>query len=74
MYFIPFIVLSVFTIIEIQEKDKRHYLFYAAFLFLTIAICLRYGQGTDYFGYMNVFLKRNHGEIGYTIPKIYNLI
>lgn len=55
MYFIPFIVLSVFTIIEIQEKDKRHYLFYAAFLFLTIAICLRYGQGTDYFGYMNVF-------------------
>ena len=67
MYFIPFIVLSLFTIIEIQEKDKRHYLFYAAFLFLTIAICLRYGQGTDYFGYMNVFLKRDHGEIGYTI-------
>lgn len=67
MYFIPFIVLSLFTIIEIQEKDKRHYLFYAAFLFLTIAICLRYGQGTDYFGYMNVFLRRDHGEIGYTI-------
>lgn len=67
MYFIPFIVLSLFTIIEIQEKDKRHYLFYAAFLFLTSAICLRYGQGTDYFGYMNVFLRRDHGEIGYTI-------
>lgn len=67
MYFIPFVVLSLFTIIEIQEKDKRHYLFYAAFLFLTIAICLRYGQGTDYFGYMNVFLRRDHGEIGYTI-------
>lgn len=67
MYFIPFIVLSLFTIIEIQEKDKRHYLFYAAFLFLTIAICFRYGQGTDYFGYMNVFLRRDHGEIGYTI-------
>ena len=67
MYFIPFIVLSLFTIIEIQGKDKRHYLFYAAFLFLTIAICLRYGQGTDYFGYMNVFLRRDHGEIGYTI-------
>lgn len=33
MYFIPFIVLSLFTIIEIQEKDKRHYLFYAAFCF-----------------------------------------
>lgn len=33
MYFIPFIVLSLFTIIEIQEKDKRHYLFYAAFFF-----------------------------------------
>ena len=42
-------------------------MFYAAFLFLTIAICLRYGQGTDYFGYMNVFLRRDHGEIGYTI-------
>lgn len=67
MYFIPFIVLSLFTIIEIQEKDKRHHLFYAAFLFLTIAICFRYGQGTDYFGYMNVFLRRDHGEIGYTI-------
>lgn len=67
MYFIPFIVLSLFTIIEIQEKDKRQHLFYAAFLFLTIAICFRYGQGTDYFGYMNVFLRRDHGEIGYTI-------
>jgi len=67
MYFIPFIVLTLFTIIEIQGKDKRHYFFYVAFLFLTIAICLRYGQGTDYFGYMNVFLKRDHGEIGYTI-------
>ena len=67
MYFIPFIVLSLFTIIEIQEKDKRHHLFYAAFLFLTIAICFRYGQGTDYFGYMNVFLRRDQGEIGYTI-------
>lgn len=67
MYFIPLIVLTLFTIIEIQGKDKRHYFFYVAFLFLTIAICLRYGQGTDYFGYMNVFLKRDHGEIGYTI-------
>lgn len=67
MYFIPLVLLSIFLFFEIQGKDKKHFWFQGAFLLLTAAICLRYGQGTDYFGYMDVFILRDHGEIGYTI-------
>lgn len=67
MYFIPFILISVFIILEMLGKDKKHLLFKIAFLFLTVAICLRYGQGTDYFGYMALFFWPDHGEGGYML-------
>lgn len=67
MYFLPLIIITIFLCFEIGGKDKKHILFNVAFVLLTLMICLRYGQGTDYFGYLNVFLRHEHGEIGYTL-------
>ena len=67
MYFLPLIIITIFLCFEIGGKDKKHILFNVAFVLLTLMICLRYGQGTDYFGYLNVFLRHDHGEIGYTL-------
>jgi len=48
--------------------SNKKLIFYSNFGIMTLALCFRYGQGTDYFGYMlNYYLIDNHSEIGYKL-------
>ncbi len=50
MYIAILCILLVFTLISF--KTKKHKLMYSlSMLALTVLLCFRYGQGTDYFGY-----------------------
>lgn len=68
MYYGVLLLLIVFSVIEIWRGDKKNILFHAAFLILVLMLCLRYGQGTDYFGYRcNYDTIDFHSEIGFRI-------
>lgn len=77
MYIIIGVILTVFSIIELANKghvsDK---LFKACWLLMTLVLCFRFGQGTDYFGYWwnfssveasgSYFVNQlGHGELGW---------
>ena len=50
----------------LEYKYKWKYAYYIGFVMLTLMLCLRYGQGTDYFGYLrNYHVSDNHSEVGY---------
>lgn len=67
MYYVVLLILIIFTLMELWKGDRRNILIHISFLILTIMLCLRYGQGTDYFGYMcNYDAKDFHSEIGYS--------
>lgn len=68
MYYGVLLLLIVFSIIEIWRGDKKNILFHIAFFILLLMLCLRYGQGTDYFGYRcNYDTIDLHSEIGFGI-------
>lgn len=55
LYHIVFAVLAVGAVWEhIQKKTPRR-LFAVSFLILTAMLCLRFGQGQDYFNYSQIF-------------------
>ncbi|MCM1540471.1 MAG: EpsG family protein [Blautia sp.] len=67
MYYIPLLLLIFFSWIE-QYIKARHktVLFHIAFCVLLAMLCLRYGQGTDYFGYRkNFYMIDEHNEVGF---------
>lgn len=52
MYLFIGIILTVFSIIELTNKGKvPNMLFNACWLLMTVVLCIRFGQGSDYFGY-----------------------
>lgn len=66
MYYVPLIMLSLFSVWEIWKGDKKRLLFLFSFGLLVLMLCLRYGQGTDYFGYMiNYDTVDKHSEVGF---------
>lgn len=66
MYYIPIVILILFSYVERKVDDKKHILFNISFVMLTIMLCFRYGQGTDFYGYMgNYNLVDTHSEIGF---------
>lgn len=68
MYYIPIAILTIFLYIEKKIGDKKQILFNIAFAILAFALCFRYGQGSDYFGYMgNYNTTDNHSEIGFLL-------
>lgn len=50
MYYIVFIELFVFTLISFFY-DKKDFLYKILMISLTLLLCFRYGQGSDYFSY-----------------------
>lgn len=62
-------MMSALSIWEMKQERKPEYrktAFYVILLFLTAMVCLRYGQGVDYFGYRsNYYGDDLHDEIGY---------
>lgn len=68
MYYVVLSLLIVFSIIEVWRGDKKNILFHVAFFILVLMLCLRYGQGTDYFGYRcNYDTIDLHSEIGFRV-------
>ncbi|MCI9296558.1 MAG: EpsG family protein [Lachnospiraceae bacterium] len=80
MYILTGFIIVIFAGLGYLDRKADKYFFYVEILILTVMLCLRYGQGTDYFGYefnyslipndMNIdFLFNNnvHGEVGYTL-------
>lgn len=68
MYYIPLLILMGFSAFETIRGNKKNRLFLIAFCGLTLMLCLRYGQGTDYFGYMiNYDTCDEHSEIGFVL-------
>lgn len=78
-YILVFLVLSYLSYCEFKGKTYRIFSFNMVFAFVTFLAVIRYGQGTDYFGYMynyymtpplksftSVFGLDVHGEIGFT--------
>ena len=77
MFVVLGFVLSFFSLLEVARKDKFRTLnFYIFALVLTLMLCLRYGQGTDYYEYelqyVNIDISGSyfvnslyHGEIGW---------
>lgn len=56
LYLIALIILVLFSIYEIQKGTTQKRLYYISLFVLSVMLCLRYGQGTDYFGYFYNFL------------------
>ena len=66
MYYIPLILMTGFSIRESKSEKYRKLFFYISLVLLTVMVCFRYGQGTDYIGYLgNYYGEDNHDEIGY---------
>lgn len=77
MYLLTGFILTVFSIIELINKGKiPAILFKACWLLMTVVLCIRFGQGTDYFGYWWSFSSVEasgsyfvnqlaHGELGW---------
>lgn len=75
MYIIMFIVILLLSLIGTKYKDNKH-IINIYLLLLLIMMCLRYGQGTDYFAYKYLFNQVKelgylsnliHGEIGFKL-------
>lgn len=70
MYIFVCIILTVFSIVEFFCNNKKitNIFFYLMITALTLFLVFRYGQGTDYFGYLgNYEVSDLHSEIGYMI-------
>ena len=79
LYHIVFLFLLICTIIEFKKGNTPRHLFYIAFGVLTLMLCLRYLQGTDYESYELIYSKITtnliaslsdpnvHGEPGWKI-------
>lgn len=80
MYLIMLGIAAIFAAVGYFDRTADKRLFYIELFLMGAMLCLRYGQGTDYFGYevnyslvpQNIdihFLFHNgvHGEIGYTL-------
>ena len=75
MYFLLGLLLIILAIFELtaRKKKKTTVLFCIVAIVLTIILCIRYGQGTDYFAYKYLYsqvgnffgeiLKNSHGEL-----------
>lgn len=79
MYILFGVILSIATITEMNKDSRKNALVYKIlFLIMTLMLCLRYGQGTDYNAYQIQYQSIDtsssilvnslyHGEIGWYI-------
>lgn len=86
LYIIVWLFVCVMSIKEaaaLEKKSKPRIAFWASFIILTMMLVLRYGQGTDYFGYSGNYYRISdvtitfpeyefygetvHGELGYNL-------
>ena len=66
MYWALFICLLTATVFAYAENRDDRWLYALPFLLLSLALCLRFGQGTDYPNYQFLYDHPGHGEWGYS--------
>ena len=83
MYLLIGVILSFFSVIELANKGQvSDKLFKACWLLMTIVLCFRFGQGTDYFGYWwhynsievsgsYIVNQLGHGELGWYMLSLF---
>ena len=55
LYIIVVIVLFFCSLLEFLTKRTYKLLYFVTFIGLTMMLCFRYGQGTDYFAYQYIY-------------------
>jgi len=60
MYILLFFVIFISLLVELKTRKIQSGLFYLSYLLMTLIVVFRYGQGTDYFGYMFLY---NHVDL-----------
>ena len=66
MYYIPLLIMFLFCVFENRSFKNKDIYWRIAFGILLLMLCLRYGQGTDYFGYKWNYLNGDtHSEKGF---------
>ena len=55
LYHVVFIWLFVMTVVEHVRKGTNRYVIWGTYLFLTVMLCIRFGQGQDYFSYACIY-------------------
>lgn len=60
MYILLFFVIFISLLVEFINRKTQPHLFYLSYILMTAACVFRYGQGTDYFGYMYLY---NHVDL-----------
>ncbi len=70
-----FMVLS-FALIGYAKRDMDNLLFRVEMIFMTLMVCFRYGQGSDYYSYEQIFRvqKQYPGIYSYTDEIVYGLL
>lgn len=83
LYICVFLLVGLCALITLVKPSTDKYLYYICFAVMTVFLTLRYGQGTDYAGYLEIYhqakeafdpeygvtfyLKRTHTEIGWRL-------
>ena len=83
LYICVFVLVALCALITLIKPNSDKYLYYICFAVMTVFLALRYGQGTDYIGYLEIYhqtqeaidpqyglqfyLKRTHTEIGWQL-------
>lgn len=55
LYIFAFLVIMAGTILEQRGNKYARKVFCASFVLLTVMLCFRYGQGTDFFSYASIY-------------------
>lgn len=55
LYILFGVVLFLCSLFEFLSKRTNKYVYFALFVGLTLMLCFRYGQGTDYFAYHYIY-------------------
>lgn len=68
MYLALLVWLVLCSVIEVKGWNKQALLYRISFIWMLVAICFRFGQGTDYTSYFEVYINGDgHGEFLYIL-------
>lgn len=74
MYYIIFFLIIVSILFEFYSRSKNKMVFNFVYILMTIMVVFRYGQGTDYFGYMYHYYNVDLSSIVYQKDIGYSLL
>lgn len=74
-YIVLFFTILLFALLGLRSKKLDNYLFLIEMIILTFFLCFRYGQGSDYHNYENIFMEQVHSSgISYNKEEVFALL